>query len=916
MDKRGAENKEAYRRLARINRAITTSLNFDEVLDLIVENAAQLVEARITVLLLVDSEGRLRISSARGVESVTVEEFNADVDEDVIANLRKVLKLTDLESLVPIPVIAKNLLRGLLVIARATPLSEEEEWQLAALADQAAIALRNARLYEMELAEASRERDRTLEALTESNKRVSKILSSITDLFYYLDRDFRFVDVNRQTELRYAKTRSELIGKVIWDEYPAETKSLLYPNLRRAMNEQIALHFEYPSAIVADTWFEAHVYPDENGLSVYLKDVSERKSADLANQRLAAIVESSDDAIVSKDLNGIIKSWNKGAERIFGYTEAEVVGKSITILIPPERHDEEPAILKRISHGISVEHYETVRVRKDGTLIDVSITISPIRDKSGVIVGASKIARDITDREQREKQIRFQASLLDAVEEAVIATDLEGTILYWNLFAEGLYGWTPAEAIGANVVDLIPSSATQTDATEILEQLRGGASWSGEFIARKKDGTVFPTLVTDSPIYNELGEMIGIVGVSIDITDRKAAEDERARLLQSEREARAQAEEANRVKDEFLATISHELRNPLNVILGYSEVLVRSEEAKRSESVLKAAEILRRNAIAQAQLVSDLLDLSRLQLGKFSLNRQVVSLTKTITDAVETVRAEANAKGLEVKIEMSDELVFVDGDPLRMEQVVWNLLNNAVKFTPAGGVVTVKLFARDGQAQVVVADTGQGIEPKFLPHVFEIFRQADATISRRHGGMGIGLALVQQLVHLQDGSVSVYSEGAGHGAEFTITLPISTEAKEPSKTGSLVQPNALTGMRILIVDDSVDTLEMLSQLLEMDGAMVTSAPGGSAALEILEQQTFDVILSDISMPEMDGFELMKRLRKLPHGRDVPVLALTGFGRPEDVERAKAEGFFSHITKPVDVGAIVSALQRLPARADF
>jgi two-component system CheB/CheR fusion protein len=342
-------------------------------------------------------------------------------------------------------------------------------------------------------------------------------------------------------------------------------------------------------------------------------------------------------------------------------------------------------------------------------------------------------------------------------------------------------------------------------------------------------------------------------------------------------------------------------------------VLVRSNEANQSEFVQRAAEILRRNAIAQAQLVSDLLDLSRLQLGKFSLNRQVVSLTKTINDAVETVRAEALAKGLEVKIEMSNELVFVDGDPLRMEQIVWNLLNNAVKFTPSGGTVTVKLAKRNGFARLAVADTGQGIEPKFLPHVFEVFRQADATISRRHGGMGIGLALVQQLVQLQQGTVSVSSGGTGQGAEFTINLPLTTEATEPRKTGGLVQPNALTGMRILVVDDSADTAEMLHTLLEMDGAMVATAGSGPEALGILEREFFDVILSDISMPDMDGFELLSRLRQLPNGREVPVLALTGFGRVEDVERAQAEGFFSHITKPIDVANIVATLQKLPVR---
>ena len=628
---------------------------------------------------------------------------------------------------------------------------------------------------------------------------------------------------------------------------------------------------------------------------------------------LAAIVESSDDAIISTDLTGTIASWNKGAETIFGYSPAEAVGQPFTILLPPDRFDSEAAILKNVLKGERVDHYETVRQRKDKSLIDISLTISPLKDESGRIVGAAKIARDISERVRREKQIRYQARLLDAVEQAVFATDLDGKIVFMNSYAEWLYGWLESEVAGKNLIDLI-SVADEEEAREIFSRIKHGDSWSGELLVRRKDSSKFSAMFTHSPIHNDQGEPIGAVEVSRDISAQLQADLERTQLLESERQARTEAEEANRIKDEFLATISHELRNPLNVILGYSEVLVRSDEASQSQFVQRAAEVLRRNAIAQAQLVSDLLDLSRLQLGKFTLNRQVVSVTKTINDAVETVRAEASAKGLQVKIEMSDDPVFVNGDPLRLEQVVWNILNNAVKFTPSGGTVTVKLAARDGYAYLVVADTGQGIEPQFLPHVFEIFRQADATISRRHGGMGIGLALVQQLIQLQGGSVSVSSGGKGRGAEFSIKLPLTQEAKEPRKTGGLIPPDALTGMRILVVDDSADTVEMLRHLLEMDGGMVTTARSGAEALDIVERQTFDVILSDISMPGMDGFELLRRLRTKPNGKDVPVMALTGFGRVEDVERVKAEGFFAHIAKPVDVAAIVATLQKLPANA--
>jgi PAS domain S-box-containing protein len=910
MNEQGTRNKEAYVRLAEINRAITTSLNFDEVLDLIVENAAQLVAAASSLLLLADKDGVLRVRASRGVDPALVLSFSGSMEEDVIRQLHQALGVASDHSFVSVPVIEKTSLIGLLVISRATPLNQEEEWQLGALADQASIALGNARLYEIELQQASRERDETLEALRASNQKIVTILGSITDLFYALDHEWRFTEINRQTEMRFGKTRDELIGRVIWEVYPDTINSPLFHNFHKTMEEGVAAHFELPSKMWSGVWYEVHAYPTVEGLSVYLRDISERKRAEASNQLLASIVESSEDAIVSKDLNGIISSWNKSAERIFGYTAREAIGRPVTMLIPMERFDEEPAILQRIMKGQSVDHYETVRQRKDGTVIDISLTISPIRNAEGEIIGASKIARDIGDRKRIEEEIRFQAHLLSAVEQAVIATDLKGTILYWNLFAEWLYGWAGTEALGANVVDLIPAVDAKTRAEEILTKLRDGESWSGEFLTRRKDGSVFSAQVTDSPLFDQDGELIGIVGVSVDITERKRAEEELAKVLERERQARNDAEEANRLKDEFLATLSHELRNPLNVILGYAEVLLRSEEAKASAFVKRAAEILKRNALAQSQLVRDLLDLSRLHRGKLSLNREVVSLMTMIANAVETVQAEANAKGVELNVVTPEEVLFVDADPLRIEQVVWNLLNNSVKFTPAGGKVTIWIGSEDNQALVSVEDTGEGIEPSFIPHVFEMFRQADATNSRRHAGLGIGLALVQQLMQLHNGTVEVSSRGRGHGAEFTIKLPLSRESKQSVTSVQQTDDAALSEMRILVVDDSVDSVEMLRRLFEMDGAIVNTARSGPEALQIARSEQFDVILSDISMPGMDGFELLRLLRDIPSARDTPVLAITGFGRAEDVARANAEGFFTHVTKPIDLAQLVATLQEL------
>ncbi|HEY8226559.1 MAG TPA: PAS domain S-box protein [Pyrinomonadaceae bacterium] len=912
--------KEPYKRLAEINRAITTSLNFDRVLNLIVTNAKQLVDADISLLLLVDANGQLRITAADGVEPELVRAFVGRLEDDVIddvidviKDLRLLLNVRPTDTLTPVPVIDKDSLDGLLVITRSTQLEPEENWQLSALADQAAIALRNARLYEIDVSEANRERRETLQALRASKARINRILESITDLYYSLDKQWRFTDVNRQAELLFGKRRDELIGNVIWEVFPTSDESALAENLRKAFEKNVPVHSELVWGAFPSAWFEAHIYPSQSGLSVYLRDITARKAGEASRRQLASIVESSEDAIVSKDLNGVINSWNGGAEQLFGYTAEEAIGKPITILIPEGRDEEEPAILARIRSGRAVEHYETLRRRKDGTLIDISLSVSPVRDEFGNIIGAAKIARNITEQKRAQEAIRFQASLLDAVEQAVVATDLEGKIIYWNSFAERLYGWRSDDVMSSNVVEIIPSMAAKEHASVIMEQLRDGQSWAGEMIVRRRDGSEFLAVVTDSPILNAKGDLIGIVGVSSDVTEAKRAEEERTRLLESERVARKEAEAANRLKDEFLATLSHELRNPLNVVIGYSEILRRSEDTQ-SSFVGKAAEVIRRNALAQSQLVSDLLDLSRLQMGKLAITRQPVSLSTIVGDAIETVRTEAEAKEISLKLNVGKESLVIDGDPVRLGQIAWNLLNNAVKFTGAGGSITISLSEDSNQALLTVKDSGQGIPPEFLPHVFEIFRQADASSSRLQGGLGIGLGLVKQLAELHGGRVQAESRGIGKGSEFQVWLPlhqVSVFANPPKKHGA---NGALEHKFILVVDDSRETTEMLSRLLQMEGAFVQTARSGKEALKLASERNFDLVISDISMPEMDGYQLLRRLRKLPSMDEVPALALTGFDRISDVNRARAEGFAEHFTKPLDIEKLLGAVKRL-TRAD-
>jgi len=393
--------------------------------------------------------------------------------------------------------------------------------------------------------------------------------------------------------------------------------------------------------------------------------------------------------------------------------------------------------------------------------------------------------------------------------------------------------------------------------------------------------------------------------------EKLRAEAERERLLQNVQEARDAAEKANQLKDEFLATLSHELRNPLNVILGYSELLLRMKEIEQSPRLVQMGEALRRNALSQSQLINDLLDLSRLQRGKISLNQETVSLPAIIDNAVETVRTDAATKGVEIRLHANEQLLLVEGDRLRLQQIAWNILNNAVKFTPAGGSIEISLNNEGDRAALVIADTGQGIDPSFLPHVFEMFRQADSSNRRLHGGLGIGLALVRQLVQLHGGTIGAESGGPNKGSCFTVRLPLLREPAPlsvPAPVGT--ELSVFAQMSFLVLDDSEDSIMMMTELLKLAGAHVVTATNGVDALQIASEHEFDVILSDISMPEMDGFEFLRRLRKLDGRQDVPVVAITGFGRSDDIERARAAGFYSHITKPLSLQALTAVLEEL------
>jgi PAS domain S-box-containing protein len=523
--------------------------------------------------------------------------------------------------------------------------------------------------------------------------------------------------------------------------------------------------------------------------------MNEWRPEDVATYLLPAIIESADDAIITKTLEGNVISWNKGAERLFGYTAEEMIGKPISLLIPPDHPDEESGILARLRRGERIEHYETVRTTKEGALINISLTVSPIKNDHGTIIGASKIARDITERKLIERQLK--------------------------------------------------------------------------------------------------------------------------QALSEARAAKKQAEEANRLKDEFLATISHELRTPLTSMLGWVRML-RDGRLTATGSA-KALETIERNVKSQAQLIEDLLDISRIVSGKMHLDVRPTQPASVVNAAVEAIKPAAEAKNIRLQLIVDPSTGPVLGDSERLQQVVWNLLSNAVKFTPTGGRIQVSVERVDSNVELTVSDNGKGIDPDFLPNAFSRFTQADGSTTRVFGGLGLGLAIVKSIVELHGGTVEAWSEGEGKGASFKVSLPVCVDRRrfaaiqeQVLEEVALISPPELAGLRILVVDDEMDTCEMVSTAFEQCDAFVRIATSGAEALELLDKWSPDVMIADIGMPLMDGYQLIQqiRVRDLDAGRKMPAVALSAMARVEDRVKALSLGFQMHVAKPVELNELRTVVASL------
>jgi PAS domain S-box-containing protein len=784
-----------------------------------------------------------------------------------------------------------------------------------------------------------------------------------------------------------------------------------------------------------------------SGCVLIFRDVTAQRRAErervgqlLTARVLASIVESSDDAIISKSLDGIVQSWNAGAERVFGYTAGEAIGRHISMIIPQERLAEENKIISSLKAGERVEHFETERVRRSGERIWVSLTISPIKDETGAVIGASKIARDITRQrqaEEREQRLSAEAASASAKFRAFFdqgamfagITNLQGRVLAANRLSWEGCGYTRDQIVGKPFWEgpwWSPSPALMEQIQVACTRAAAGQWFRQEIPYYVADGSERMVDVTIQPIRDEDGRLLALSLTGTDVTDRKRAEGERQRFVtlvesstdfigmcdldgipffvnraglqmvglddleqarhtpiasfffpedqprilqqffpsvlekghgeieirirhfktgearwiaykvltlpddsgktvalatvsqdvterrrleQDLRSLAADLSEADRRKNEFLAILAHELRNPLAPI---SNAVRALRLGRNDETIRSASEMLERQVGQIVRLVDDLLDMSRITRGKLELRKEQSELTPIVNQAVETVRALYKSTRRELTVKLPPDPVYLDADPARLAQVVGNLLNNAFKFTDKGGRAWLTIEKESNQVVIRVRDDGIGIAAEQLPRLFEMFTQVDTSLERSRDGLGIGLTLVKTLVEMHGGTVEVHSDGLARGSEFTVRLPTSEEALKPPSRPTVSEPLPTVGGRVLVVDDNEDGAESLAMLLELEGYETLQAHDGVEAIEAAERFRPDAILLDVGLPIMNGYEVCRRIREQPWGKDVVLVALTGWGQEEDRRRSEEAGFDTHMVKPPDQETLKQILAALPS----
>ncbi len=650
-------------------------------------------------------------------------------------------------------------------------------------------------------------------------------------------------------------------------------------------------------------------------------DITERKRAEEA-------LQSSEERfrLATSAVDGIVFEWNLQTGQVYRSEGLfQLIGVSVEDAAPTNQwwaervHPDDFAQMSANAESmLAVERYEgEYRVRHaDGHWIDVWERGQMFRDKQGTLVRVLGFTTDISNRKRTEaalseSEARYRV-LAEAIPQFVWITTSEGRNEYVNRQFCDYTGLSLEQLLNLDWLTIIHPDDRDRTRDRWLSSVKSGDFYEIEYRFRRADGNFRWFLGQGTPLKNEQGQVIKWFGTCTDIDAQKQLELERMQLLQHAQVAREAAERANHIKDEFLAVLSHELRTPLNPILGWSKILLN--KSPNADTLHRGLQTIERNAQLQTQLIEDLLDVSRILRGKLVLEKVPVNLKQVIEAAIETVHLAAIAKSIQIQPHFTVADLYVRGDAGRLQQIVWNLLSNAVKFTPEGGQVEVHLSQRESQVEIQTIDTGLGISAEFLPNVFERFRQADSTTTRRFGGLGLGLAIVRQLVELHGGTIQADSAGEGQGATFTVRLPRlaidSTQQNEGDRDAS--SPASLAGWRILVVDDDDDSREFVAFVLEQEQADVIALSSAIDALKALEHTPADLLVSDVGMPDMDGYQLMQQIRAKPpaQGGQILAIALTAYAGDYDQKRAIMAGFQQHISKPIDPELLVQAIANL------
>ena len=675
---------------------------------------------------------------------------------------------------------------------------------------------------------------------------------------------------------------------------------------------------------------------------------------------LTRLLDASVDGILAFDRGCHYTAWNQALERISGIAREDVLGKNAFDVFPFLRETgEDKCFFAALGGESTVSENRPYTVPETGREGYFRGYYSPLRDQQNKVVGGIAFIRDITERKRAEDAAHdtYQRMIFHVENSplAVIEWDTDFRVSRWSESAERLFGWKAEEVLGKHVGDWHFVFDEDVDGVEqVTNRQRVGEELQGVQRNRNytKDGAVLYCEWYNSVLRDDAGNLVSVLSLVLDVTARKLAEEERAALLMRERDARRQAQESDRLKVEFLATLSHELRTPLTSILGWA-ILIRNGDVEEA-NLDRAIETIERNARSQALLIDDLLDMSRIITGNLRLDIRPINLVSVVEAAKDGLRPTAEAKHITLQTEFGLESCLVKGDPNRLRQVIWNLVLNAIKFTPRGGNVTVRLEGIETYARLTVRDTGEGITPEFLPYVFDRFRQAEGSATRKQGGLGLGLAVVRHLVELHGGNVMAESRGTGQGSTFTVDLPLAEERRDPARSeqrrreierrrnakagGQSGAPDIL-GVKVLLVEDDDDTRQLLALMLKRHGADVASVSSSFEALGVFARKGFvrtgsepvspsgqpawsggsgqppNVIISDIGMAEEDGYALIRKVRALPpeQGGRVPAIALTGYATLKDRERALAAGFQLHLAKPVEPGDLVAAIASLVGR---